>query len=251
MKSKKVTELFFLVVGCIAMGLYIAMLFEWIDCADWFILPSKFISGQYEQAKAFTPILYITLALLVLIRMTFISYAMGKTVVVIPHSKQQLRLVTGSKNDLMTEEPEKNKTEVIRERHQQQLIQRKRQIMTCVLDYVELTLAPYMKTSDLHVFCNNIKNWETSKDIEPSPSITNGQLSTLDLRHLAWNIGERFKWNGEQRAIFIKRSFPNEFRDLEIKSIRQNLRQHGTCIIPIDIPDKGCFKFHTPSASLP
>ena len=250
MKSNKVTELFFLVVGCIAMGFYIAMLFEWIDCAGWFTLPSKFISGQYEQAKAFAPILYIILALLVLIRMTFISYAMGKTVVVIPHSKQ-LRLVTGSKNDSMTEEPEKDKTEVIRERHQQQLIQRKRQIMTCVLDYVELTLAPYMKTSDLHVFCNNIKNWETSKDIEPSPSITNGQLSTLDLRHLAWNIGERFKWNGEQRAIFIKRSFPNEFRDLEIKSIRQNLRQHGTCIIPIDIPDKGCFKFHTPSANLP
>ena len=54
MKSNKVTELFFLVVGCIAMGLYTAMLFEWIDCADWFILPSKFISGQYEQAKAFT-----------------------------------------------------------------------------------------------------------------------------------------------------------------------------------------------------
>ena len=89
MKSNKVTELFFLVVGCIAMGFYIAMLFEWIDCADCFTLPSKFISGQYEQAKAFAPILYIILALLVLIRMTFISYAMGKTVVVIPHSKQR------------------------------------------------------------------------------------------------------------------------------------------------------------------
>ncbi|MBO6252682.1 MAG: hypothetical protein J6O49_03390 [Bacteroidaceae bacterium] len=52
------------------------------------------------------------------------------------------------------------------------------------------------------------------------------------------------KWSGEQRAIFAKQSFPHEFQDSDISSIRRNLRQQGDCIIKIDIPGKHDFTFH-------
>ena len=60
----------------------------------------------------------------------------------------------------------------------------------------------------------------------------------------AWNVGELLKWTGEKRALFIKQSFPNEFRDSDISSIRRNLRQQGDCIIKIDVPDKHNYQFH-------
>ena len=145
---------------------------------------------------------------------------------------------------MVTSERNDNAHHLIRERHQSEMARHKKEIEECVIAYVVQTMAPYMKSNDLTVLCENIRSWDTSKDIALTPTLTSGQLSTLDLRHLAWNIGERFKWSGEQRAVFIKQSFPHEFRDLEIKSIKQNLRQQGNCIIPIDIPEKRDFKFH-------
>ena len=75
------------------------------------------------------------------------------------------------------------------------------------------------------------------------PVTTDGRLTTLDLRHLAWNIGERFNWKGIKRALFIKLVFPIEMRELEVETIRRNLRQNGNCIIELDIPEKGFFEF--------
>jgi hypothetical protein len=145
-------------------------------------------------------------------------------------------MVTAERND--------NAHHLIRERHQSEMARHKKEIEECVIAYVVQTMAPYMKSNDLTVLCENIRSWDTSKDIALTPTLTSGQLSTLDLRHLAWNIGERFKWSGEQRAVFIKQSFPNELRDSDISSIRRNLRQQGDCIIKIDIPDKHDYKFH-------
>ena len=75
-----------------------------------------------------------------------------------------------------------------------------------------------MKDEDIETLYKNVDLWQYSQEAPLSPTLTNGKLSTLDLRHLAWNIGERLKWPGEERAFFIKQSFPHEFRDLEIKS---------------------------------
>ena len=119
--------------------------------------------------------------------------------------------------------------------------------MSAVEDYVRNTMSPYMKEADLMVLTANIRCWQDSKEATLTPTLTNGQLATLDLRHLAWNIGERFKWTGEQRAVFIKQTFPHEFRDSDVSSIRRNLRQQGNCIIKIDVPEKHEFVFHLSS----
>ena len=254
--SNKVTGFFFVFIGCIVVGIYLSDLNGWTDQAEWFVISSDYINRQYEYVKGYIPILLLLLGLFVLIRMISISFAMGKNKMNFkPKPPKQLHpadTAVGKATDdaTISTEKEKDRNETIRELHQQQIIKRRQQVMECVIDYVELTMAPYMKSDELHTLCDNIKNWDVSKEFDLSPTITNGQLSTLDLRHLAWNIGERFKWNGEERATFIKRTFPYEFRDLEIKSIRRNLRQQGTCTIPLDIPEKGNYKFHISSEQL-
>ena len=104
-----------------------------------------------------------------------------------------------------------------------------------------------MKDAALTLLYNNVYLWYHSKKASLVPVCTDGTLSTLDLRHLVWNIGERCGWKGEQRARFIKLSFPSELKDVEVETIRRNLRQKGTCKIEIDVPENGSFAFHYPT----
>lgn len=127
-----------------------------------------------------------------------------------------------------------------REDQEYQLNQKK---FVAVSAYVQLMLSPYMKESDVKIVCNNIKSWITNEDAAIVSVSTDGRLGSIDLRHLVWNIGERFNWKGEKRALFAKMVFPIELRDIEVSTIRRNLRQRGTCIIDLDIPEKGDYRF--------
>ena len=112
-----------------------------------------------------------------------------------------------------------------------------------VTDYTYNIMSPFLTDDSLDLLSQNIKLFEV-----PGSSLTaietNGSLSTLDIKHYGWNIGERLGWSGQQRATFIKLCFPNELSELEIESIRRTFRQKGKCIIDIDVPDKDCFDFH-------
>ena len=64
------------------------------------------------------------------------------------------------------------------------------------------------------------------------------------LRHLAWNIGERLGVPLAKRAVFIKKSFPYELVNATLEYLRLNLRDNVPSQIPIDVPDKGDYRFH-------
>ncbi len=119
-------------------------------------------------------------------------------------------------------------------------------IMDAIKEYLEITLSPYMKETSLTLLYNNVCRWHLDKNEKLSPVCTDGKLTTLDLRHLVWNIGERCGWRGEDRALFIKQCFPMELKEIEVETIRRNLRQKGTCRIDIDIPEKNSYLFHYP-----
>lgn len=114
-----------------------------------------------------------------------------------------------------------------------------------VTHYVQQTLCPYVREDGIELFIENIKKWTDVKGYQLSPIATDSRLSTLDIRHLCWNIGKRIGWNGNQCAVFAKLCFPIEMKELEVETIRRNLRQKGTCIIELDVPEKGSFVFHT------
>lgn len=117
-------------------------------------------------------------------------------------------------------------------------------ILQVINEYVYSILCSYTKEADLKILCEGIGKWGKIPNFTPTPIITDGRLSTLDLRHFVWNIGKRLGWSGEQCASFIKFSFPVEMKELEIETTRRTLRQKGSCIIEIDIPQKGCYQFN-------
>ena len=82
----------------------------------------------------------------------------------------------------------------------------------------------------------------------PIPIRLKQRLTTLDLRHFVWNIGERLGtkngYNGYARADFIKAMFPDVMKDIEQDSIRNFKFQPNKGSIVIDEPDEDDFRFH-------
>lgn len=136
--------------------------------------------------------------------------------------------------------------EEMRERHRTKLQCLETAKYSVVKDYTYFVLSPYMTDDDIEMLCQNIKLYDIPESIICSVK-TNGSLNTLDIRHYAWNIGERLGWSGQKRATFIKLCFPVELQGVEVESIRRTLRQKGKCVIEIDIPEHDDYQFHFPN----
>lgn len=131
----------------------------------------------------------------------------------------------------------------VRKKHEEQELQRLQEMTNLVVDYIHHTLSPYMSESDVQTVSDNVKIWVHNGDACLTAVATDGRLSSIDIRHLAWNIGERLKWDGQKRALFAKMVFPIEMKDVEVTTIRRNLRHRGTCVIDLDTPENGDLRF--------
>ena len=112
-----------------------------------------------------------------------------------------------------------------------------------VENYVRFILSPYLEELDITTVCDDILAWISNEEAVLKSVCTRGRLASIDLRHFAWNVGERFAWSGEKRALFIKLVFPIEMKDIDVVSIRRNLRQYRKCIIELDTPKPGDYRF--------
>ena len=138
-----------------------------------------------------------------------------------------------------------NKVSQMKEYYHLENLRREEEVSLEVKNYSIRTMAPYMTVDNIEFLCANIEGWTKSKGITLKPLDVSTVLSSLDLRHFAWNIGERLGWTGQQRAQFIKLTFPQTLQELEVETIRRNLRQKGTCLIQLDIPEHGDFHFQS------
>lgn len=140
-----------------------------------------------------------------------------------------------------------DKYAMLQENIEKENIKRKVLIMEAVREYVTYTVAPYLKKEDVLILLENINcmaigHTNSYKSIR---SNLNNPLRSPDLRHLAWNIGERLGISNRERAIFIKASFPFELRDATVEYLERNLRDVIPASIPIDRPAKGDYKFNS------
>ena len=140
-----------------------------------------------------------------------------------------------------------DKYEVLQREMEEQNTKRKVLIMEAIREYVTYTVAPYLKKEDVLILLENINcmaigHTSSYKSIR---SDLNNPLRSPDLRHLAWNIGERLGISNRERAIFIKASFPFELRDATVEYLERNLRDVIPASIPIDRPAKGDYKFNS------
>lgn len=125
-------------------------------------------------------------------------------------------------------------------------IERQVEIMDAIREYVTVKTAPYLSKEDIATLIANIEYmaYDQPESYKPIRSNIDNPLRSPGLRHLAWNIGERLNVPLVKRAEFIKASFPHELVNATLEYLRLNLRDTVTSQIPIDVPDKGDFRFH-------
>lgn len=125
-------------------------------------------------------------------------------------------------------------------------IERKADIFKTVNDYTLRMMAGYLSKKDISTLLDNIKRMaygQTDECLGISFGFGNS-LRSPDLRHFAWNVGERLGVPRSQRALFIKKSFPQELKEASLAYLEANLRDFVDCTIKIDVPDKGDYHFH-------
>ena len=121
-------------------------------------------------------------------------------------------------------------------------IERQVEIMDAIREYVTVKTAPYLSKEDIA----NIEYmaYDQPESYKPIRSNIDNPLRSPGLRHLAWNVGERLRVPLAKRAIFIKKSFPYELVNATLEYLKLNLRDNVSSQIPIDVPDKGDYRFH-------
>ena len=125
-------------------------------------------------------------------------------------------------------------------------IERQVEIMDAIREYVTVKTAPYLSKEHIATLISNIEfmAYDQTESYKPIRSNIDNPLRSPALRHLAWNVGERLGIPLVKRAAFIKASFPHELVNATHEYLRLNLRDHVTSQIPIDVPDKGDYRFH-------
>ncbi len=125
-------------------------------------------------------------------------------------------------------------------------IERQVEIMDAIREYVTVKTAPYLSKEDIATLISNIEYmaYDQPESYKPIRSNIDNPLRSPGLRHLAWNVGERLGIPLVKRAAFIKSSFPYELVNATLEYLRLNLRDYVTSQIPIDVPDKGDYRFH-------
>lgn len=134
-------------------------------------------------------------------------------------------------------------------------------------NYVRRTLAKYMEYKDVNTLMTNVQKWHNIQNelnekfkedagrysanqdidineyndfiseieaIHQHSNIPDKQLASIDLFHLAWNIGQCFGWNGKSRAIFIKACFPQNLQTVTLLTVKNNLKKQGSCKIDLN-----------------
>ena len=133
--------------------------------------------------------------------------------------------------------------------YEQELEQRRKDTIAAILDYARYTMSPYVyDNEELENLCEEVRHWSEEYTYSPIPVRLKQRLTTLDLRHFVWNIGERLGtkngYNGYARADFIKAMFPDVMKDIEQDSIRNFKFQPNKGSIVIDEPDEDDYHFH-------
>ena len=125
-------------------------------------------------------------------------------------------------------------------------IERQAEIMDAIREYVTVKTAPYLSKEDIATLISNIEYmaYDQPESYKPIRSNIDNPLRSPGLRHLAWNVGERLGVPLAKRAVFIKKSFPYELANATLEYLKLNLRDNVSSQIPIDVPDKGDYRFH-------
>ena len=98
--------------------------------------------------------------------------------------------------------------------------ERQADIKRVIHEYTTFVMAEYFTKEDLAALHENIEYLTHAQTdlYKPIRSKSDNPIKSIDLRHFAWNIGERLNLKLEDRAKFIHILFPHELKDAEQNS---------------------------------
>ena len=133
------------------------------------------------------------------------------------------------------------------EEYQAQLAAEKAQLVEIIMDYVHHTMACFVAEEDMASLCSEILLWAENPGYTPNPVKLKVALTTVELRHFVWNIGERLDrekgYNGTCRLRIAKALFPKEFAGIEDDTIRNFTVDAYKGRIKLDRPKPGSIAF--------
>lgn len=125
-------------------------------------------------------------------------------------------------------------------------------LVESIIGYAGHTMSPFVSEDDIVRLCNEVQCWCLNPEYKPSDIALRVRLSTNDLCHFVWNIGERLGrdngYDGECRASFAKRLFASALSKVDIPSLRNMTKTASTDRIPLDRPLPGSLKFRYEAA---
>ena len=132
--------------------------------------------------------------------------------------------------------------------HDQVMANEKTELVNTLLAYVQHTMPPFVSEEYMSMLCEDIRRWSYDTAYRSSEPIRlKKDLTTNDLRHFIWNIGERLGqkngYDGDCRARFVSSMFPEEFNGMDLSSIRNMRNSPHSGAIHIDEPLPGRYDF--------
>ncbi len=128
-------------------------------------------------------------------------------------------------------------------------------VLAAIIEYVHYTMSCFMKEEDMPSFCQEIVKWADDPYYAPKSANLKVKLSTIELRHFIWNIGERLGrengYDGYARALFAMSLFPMEFTGIEIDTVKNFTVEPRKGRIKLDRPDPDSYEFHYQRKILP
>ena len=133
--------------------------------------------------------------------------------------------------------------------YQQEQELHRQMVIATIIEYSQITMAPFVSDKgEMQKLLDEIKKWADKYTYTPVPIKLKQKLTTLDLRHFVWNIGERLGakngYSGHVRADFIKVMFPDIMKDCEHDSTRNFRKDPTKGNIKLDPPDENDYSFH-------
>lgn len=142
------------------------------------------------------------------------------------------------KEPIGNETPVINELDVIREKHEQDEIRKKREVLEVAIQYTRTTFAPFADDQNINCLCEYIIQYSTGTELKNVEPVRVKELTTYDLCHFGWNIWNHFRPIRENKqediAVFLKIVFAQSFKETDVETIRKKLTfNEGKCKIEL------------------
>lgn len=117
-----------------------------------------------------------------------------------------------------------NELDAIREKHHQNEITRKQEVLEVAIQYTRTTFAPFADDQNVNCLCEYVIQYSTGTELKNVEPIRVKDLQNIDLYHFGWNIWNHFRINKQEDiAYFLKVVFAKNFKDVDADTIRKKL----------------------------